>query len=74
MGETRWLGTKEAAERLGITPRTLYKLADEGQLPMYKLGRVFRLRESDVEAFLESNRVQPGTLSHLYPEARPSTG
>ena len=67
MGETSWLGTPEAAERLGITQRTLYRLIDEGQIPAYKMGRVFRVKESDLEVFLEQSRVTPGTLRHLYP-------
>lgn len=70
---TRWLGTSEAAERLGVVPRTLYRLIDEGQIPAYRMGRVFRVKESDLDAFLEKMRVQPGTLSHLYPEARTET-
>lgn len=65
-----WLGTKEAARHLGITPRTLYRLVDEGQLPAYQFGRVYRLKRTDVEAFIEASRVQPGTLSHLYPDAK----
>ena len=64
----RWVGTTEAAERLGIVPRTLYRLIDEGALPAYRLGRVFRLKEGDLDAFLEQHRVQPGDLAHLYPE------
>ena len=64
----RWVGTPEAAERLGIVPRTLYRLIDEGSLPAYRLGRVIRLKEADLAAFLERNRVQPGELAHLYPE------
>ena len=64
----RWLGTKEAAEHLGITPRTLYKLANEGKLPMYRMGRVFRLKQDDVDAFIETTRVEPGSLAHLYPD------
>jgi excisionase family DNA binding protein len=64
----RWLGTTEAAERLGIVPRTLYRMIDEGEIPAYKMGRVIRVKESDLEAFLESTKVQPGTLAHLYPE------
>jgi len=64
----QWLGTKEAAERMGITPRTLYKLANEGKLPMYRMGRVFRLKQDDVDAFIETTRVEPGSLSHLYPD------
>ena len=68
--EPVWLGTQEAARQLGITPRTLYRLINEGEIPAYKLGRVLRLRLSDVEAFLESARVQPGDLEHLYPERK----
>lgn len=63
-----WLGTTEAADRLGVVPRTLYRMIDEGQIPAYKMGRVFRVKESDLEAFLESTRVRPGDLKHLYPE------
>ena len=68
--EINWLSTSEAARRLGITPRTLYRLIDEGQLPAYKFGRVIRLKESELEEFIESSRVQPGSLEHLYPEAK----
>lgn len=64
----RWLGTTQAAEHLGVVPRTLYRMIDEGLIPAYKFGRVFRLKEEDVDAFIESTRVQPGTLAHLYPE------
>lgn len=68
--EPVWLGTQEAARHLGITTRTLYRLVDEGELPAYKLGRVFRLKLSDVETFLEGARVKPGDLEHLYPERK----
>lgn len=62
----RWLGTTEAADMLGVVPRTLYRLIDEGRLPAYRMGRVYRIKESDLDAFIESTRVQPGELSHLY--------
>jgi excisionase family DNA binding protein len=62
-----WLSTKSAAERLGITARTLYRFIDEGQIAAYKFGRVLRLQQADVDAFIEANRVEPGSLTHLYP-------
>lgn len=68
--EPTWLGTQDAARHLGITPRTLYRLINEGEIPAYKLGRVLRIKQSDVDAFLESVRVQPGDLEHLYPAKR----
>ncbi len=70
--EIVWMSTQEAARRLGITPRTLYRFIDVGQLPAYRLGRVFRLKQSDVDAFIERSRIAPGSLEHLYPERKTS--
>jgi excisionase family DNA binding protein len=75
MGDVRgasisWLSTKEAAERLGVTLRSLYRFIDEGGLVAYKFGRVIRLQEADVESFIESSRIRPGSLEHLYPEVK----
>jgi excisionase family DNA binding protein len=66
--EMRWLSTAEAARRLGITARTLYRFIDEGQVPAYRFGRVIRLKEAEVDAFIEACRIEPGSLEHLYPE------
>jgi excisionase family DNA binding protein len=68
-----WLSTKEAAAALGLTPRTLYRLIDEGQLPAYRFGRVIRLKQTEIDAFVGTSRIEPGSLEHLYPEAA-STG
>ena len=67
-----WLSTAEAAKRLGVTPRTLYRFIDEGQLPAYRFGRVIRLKEAEVDGFIDSCRIEPGTLEHLYPAAATS--
>lgn len=66
LGE-RWMNVAETAEYLGVVIRTVYVLIDTDQLPAYKLGRVLRLKTEDVEAYLASQRVKPGDLSHLYP-------
>ncbi len=66
--EIRWLSTAESARRLGITPRTLYRFIDEGLIAGYRFGRVIRLKQTDVDTFIESSRIEPGTLDHLYPE------
>ena len=68
-----WLSTKEAAERLGVTLRSLYRFIDEGGLAAYKFGRVIRLKESDVDDFIEASRIAPGSLEHLYPEVKGPT-
>jgi excisionase family DNA binding protein len=66
----RWMSTKEACERLGVTLRTLYRFIDQGDLPAYKMGRVIRLKEEEVDAFIEQTRIAPGSLEHLYPEPK----
>lgn len=66
--QIEWLSTAEAAKYLGITPRTLYRFIDEGQIAGYRFGRVIRLKQDDVDAFIEASRIAPGTLEHLYPE------
>ena len=68
--EITWLSTLKAADRMGITTRTLYRFIDRGDVPAYRFGRVIRLRLSDVDGFIEQCRVEPGSLEHLYPEAR----
>ena len=72
-GEIRWMSTAEAASHLGITSRTLYRFIDEGQLPGYRFGRVIRLKASEVDGFIETCRIEPGTLEHLYPDASPTS-
>lgn len=64
------MSTQEAARRLGVTPRTLYRFVDEGSLAAYKMGRVFRLKQADVDSFIDQARVPPGSLEHLYPERK----
>jgi excisionase family DNA binding protein len=45
-----WFSTKEAAQYLGITPRTLYRLIDVGQVPAYKMGASFASAKSGQQA------------------------
>jgi excisionase family DNA binding protein len=69
--EIVWLSTKEAARRLGVTTRTLYRFIDDGGLAAYRLGRVIRLKQADIDDYIERCRIEPGTLEHLYPESSP---
>jgi excisionase family DNA binding protein len=68
-GSVDWLSTADAAKALGITPRTLYRFINQGDLPAYRFGRVIRVKRVDVDAFIESSRIEPGTLDHLSPDS-----
>ena len=63
-----WLSTAEAARRLGLTSRTLYRFIDDGRIPAYRFGRVIRLKQADVDAFIDASRIEPGTVEHLHPD------
>ena len=69
--DIEWLSTQEAARRLGITTRTLYRFVDQGDLPAYRMGRVIRLKATDIDSFIDGSRIEPGTLEHLYPDTSP---
>jgi len=68
--QIQWMSTKDAADYLGVTLRSLYRFIDEGALAAYKFGRVIRLKKTDVERFIEASRIEPGSLEHLYPEPK----
>ncbi len=63
--EIVWMTTQEAARRMGITPRTLYRFIDEGGIRAYKMGRVFRVQKADVDAYIAGAVIEPGSLRHL---------
>lgn len=52
-GDTVWLDTAAAAELLGVHPRTVTKLAKSGELPSSRIGKLWRFRRRDIEAFLD---------------------
>lgn len=49
----------EAAEYLGVAPQTLAVWASTGRypLPMVKIGRCVKYRQSDLDSFIEANLV-----------------
>ena len=71
--DIRWMSTAAAARRLGVTVRTLYRLINEAELPAYKFGRVIRLKQDEVDTFIQASRIAPGSLEHLYPESKRDT-
>lgn len=60
MDDIEWLSTAQAAAILGITPRTLYRLIDAGDVPAYRMGRVIRLQRAHVLDYIEASRITPG--------------
>lgn len=53
------LTLSEAAEILGIHQDTLKKRARAGEIPAMKIGKYWRLRLSDLDAWVQSKLVSP---------------
>lgn len=70
--DLNWLSIEEARRIIGISARTLYRLIDDGSVPAYRFGRVIRLQQREVLAFIQAARVQPGSIANLYPVSEAS--
>ena len=71
------MSTGDACDELGITLRTLYRIIDEGRLPCYQFGRVYRLRTEDVEHYRSHNGPdagEAGVREPRCPRPTPSSG
>jgi excisionase family DNA binding protein len=51
-----FLTTEEVFDYLQIHPRTLYRMIKAGKLPAVRVGRQWRFRKQDLEAWLEIQR------------------
>lgn len=56
----RLLTPEQVSERLQVVPRTVYRWLSTGELQGVKLGRLWRVREEDLEAFILAHRIAPG--------------
>ncbi|HHZ03992.1 MULTISPECIES: helix-turn-helix domain-containing protein [Acetomicrobium] len=57
------LTPKDAAEILSLSPVTIKKWLWQGKLKGIKVGSVWRIRESDLKAFLKTNNDDEEKLS-----------
>ena len=46
------LTIKEVADYLKVTERTLYRLAQEGKIPAFKVGGSWRFRRDDLDHWI----------------------
>lgn len=57
---SEWMGPDELCELLGIERPTLPAIVKRDGLPAAKVGRAWRARRADVDAWLESRIQRPG--------------
>src|SRR5512145_1852325 len=54
--EEGFLTTEEVLEYLQVNLRTVYRLIKAGKIPAVRVGRQWRFRKRDIDAWLESQR------------------
>ena len=72
MPDESFLTTEEVLEYLQVNLRTVYRLIKAGKIPAVRVGRQWRFRKRDIDAWLESQRprqVRPGATSAPKPAA-----
>lgn len=45
----------DAASEIGVGCETMRKLCDSGEIPHIRVGKFYRIKPSDINAFLERN-------------------
>jgi excisionase family DNA binding protein len=55
-----FLTTEEVLEYLQVNLRTVYRLIKAGKIPAVRVGRQWRFRKRDIDAWLDSQRPGPG--------------
>lgn len=56
------LTAAEVADQLRVSTMTIYRLIRRGELPAVRVGRNYRVRERDLEAYLATQVVDPATV------------
>ncbi len=59
MRDDSFLTTEEFLEYLQVNLRTVYRLIKAGKLPAVRVGRQWRFRKSDIDAWLDTQSVAP---------------
>ena len=72
MIDESFLTTEEVLEYLQVNLRTVYRLIKAGKIPAIRVGRQWRFRKRDIDAWLESQRPRSGRPAST-PSAAPRT-
>jgi excisionase family DNA binding protein len=60
--DDRLLTAHEVADQLRVSTMTIYRLIRRGELPAVRVGRNYRVRSSELDAYLRGQVVDPATV------------
>ncbi len=58
--DSHFVTVGEVARQLRVSNMTVYRLIQAGELPAVRVGKSYRLREEDVDAYLAARYTQAG--------------
>jgi len=70
MIDETFLTTEEVLEYLQVNLRTVYRLIKAGKIPAVRVGRQWRFRKTDIDAWLDSQRPRAGARTPATAPAR----
>jgi len=71
---TKYLSTREIAERLGVSVMSVTRWLKSGKLIGYKLGKIIRINESDFDLFVKNSRINKNESNKETEKSDFSTG
>jgi len=72
MIDETFLTTEEVLEYLQVNLRTVYRLIKAGKIPAVRVGRQWRFRKRDIDAWLDSQRPRGAAARAAAPSAAPA--
>ena len=64
-----FLTTEEVLEYLQVNLRTVYRLIKAGKIPAVRVGRQWRFRKRDIDAWLDGQRAAPPAPPAVHPSS-----
>ena len=63
--DAAFLNINETSAYLNVKRSFLYGLVEAQKIPCYRIGRLIRFRQGDVDRWMESNRKEPLNLDKM---------
>lgn len=59
--EERWVGVEDVAAHLDVNKDSVYRWIEKMGLPAHRVGRLFRFKLSEVDAWVRANKASETT-------------
>jgi|GEM_PF-702845 len=62
--DDRWLSVDEICKHLGVSKDTVYKWIDKHGMPAHRMGRLWKFKKEQVDAWVEAGGAATGTTEN----------